>query len=95
MSIERSCRIVPFRLAGSIGMRAPLHPDDVIIPLPFAPPASLLKRRTIHAPDRGAADRKIAALRARMHDQGQRLVAASTREASSGLTVELVFAART
>ena len=30
-----------------------------------------------------------------MLEQGQRLVAASTREAPGGLTVELVFAART
>ena len=76
-------------------MRATLHPDDAIISLPFAPPPSQLLRRTIHAVDREAADRKVAALRARMHDQGQRLVAASTREAPAGLTVELVFAART
>ena len=76
-------------------MRTSLRTDDSIVAVPFAPPPSQLKRRTIHAADRGAADRKVAALRARMYERGQRLVAASTREAAGGLTVELVFAART
>ena len=84
-----------FPSAISVGMRPPQPGDDIAIPPPFERPPSVLKRRTIHAPDRGAADRKVARVRARMLEQGQRLVAASTREAPGGLTVELVFAART
>jgi hypothetical protein len=76
-------------------MRSSPPADDAPFAVPFAPPRSELKRRTIHAATRAAADRKVAAVRARMLEHGQRLVAASTREAAGGLTVELVFTART
>src|SRR6188508_2443594 len=68
-------RRMRFPSAISVSMRPPHPGDDVAVLPPLERPPSVLKRRTIHAPDRGAADRKVARVRARMLEQGQRLVA--------------------
>jgi hypothetical protein len=75
-------------------MSARVHPDDVPIVAPFVPPESHLTRRMIHAADLEAAARRSAALRRRMRDKGNWLIAKSTRETPGGVTVELVFSQR-
>jgi hypothetical protein len=69
--------------------------DDAAVDVPFAPPTPRLVRRTIRAADAEMADRRSAAMRRRMRDEGIRLIARSSRVAPDGVIVELVFSPRT